>query len=234
MDGSYLSAIKGFEGFAQRAQWDHAQFSNGYGTKALHAGEVIDKAEADRRFAAAIAGAEQVVERHAPGLDEGTKAALTSLTYNAGSAWTSSGLGAAVAAGDIERARDLFVQYSNAGGETQPGLLARRIAELQWMGGPAAAPGPVLPASAALPASAVSAVPAMSSSAAIARRSVERQDMPFNEPDQSLVAQPLPVVLSAVSELRGSFVLGRVVGLSEMALSLRPSQNQRDDRQASA
>lgn len=134
MHNTVLDAIRKFEGFTPKADWDYAQFTNGYGTKAKYAGEVIDKAEADRRFQAEIAQARAIVEKHAPEAPEGTKAALTSLTFNAGDKWTSSGLGEAVRTGDTERARDLFLQYNKAGGEVLPGLVQRRIAEAAWIG----------------------------------------------------------------------------------------------------
>lgn len=134
MTATYLDAIRKFEGFTQKAEWDYAQFTNGYGTKAKYAGEVIDKTEADRRFQAEVADARAIVERHAPNVDEGTKAALTSLTYNAGDKWAKSGLGEAVRSGDTERARELFLQYNKAGGEVLPGLVQRRLAEAAWIG----------------------------------------------------------------------------------------------------
>lgn len=134
MQQAYLDAIKSFEGFTPKATWDYAQHSNGYGTKALFPGEAIDAAEAERRFQAEIAVARGIVEKHAAGWDEGTKAALTSLTFNAGTRWISSGLGEAVRSGDIEGVRERFVQYSKAGGEVLPGLVKRRLAELDWIG----------------------------------------------------------------------------------------------------
>lgn len=136
MNGIYLDAIKKFEGFAQRAEWDYAQHTNGYGTRALFPGEAIDRAEAERRFHIEIKEARAVVERNAPDADEGTKAALTSLTFNAGDKWTRSGLGEALRQGDTETARELFLQYNKAGGQTLPGLVARRTAEAQWFGNP--------------------------------------------------------------------------------------------------
>lgn len=128
IDVKYLDAIKGFEGFTPRAKWDYAQSSNGYGTKALYEGEVIDRAEAERRFKAEIKAAYDIVERFAPSLDDGSKAALTSLTYNAGTAWTKSGLGNAIRSGDIETAKTIFQQYNRAGGEVLAGLQSRRNA----------------------------------------------------------------------------------------------------------
>lgn len=150
IDVKYLDAIKGFEGFTPRAKWDYAQSSNGYGTKALYEGEVIDRAEAERRFKAEIKAAYDIVERFAPNLDDGSKAALTSLTYNAGTAWTKSGLGNAIRSGDIETAKTIFQQYNKAGGEVLAGLQSRRNAEMAWFNPAASAapPADVLAASA--------------------------------------------------------------------------------------
>jgi lysozyme len=159
MNQTYLSAIKSFEGFTPQAKWDYAQHSNGYGTKALYPGEAVSPEEAERRFAAEIAVARDIVEKHAQGWDEGTKAALTSLTFNAGTRWISSGLGDAVRNGDIEGVRERFVQYSKAQGEVLPGLLKRRLAEVDWIGSgtggaaPAAKAATLTAAAPALPAS---------------------------------------------------------------------------------
>lgn len=136
MKTQYLEDIKRFEGFTARAKWDFAQHSNGYGTKALYPGEVIDKVVAENRFASEIASAKAAVDRFAPGLDEGTAAALTSLTFNAGQGWMRSGLGAAIKVGDLESAKRVFVQYNQAGGQRLAGLEARRNAEVQWIGQP--------------------------------------------------------------------------------------------------
>lgn len=141
MHHSYLDAIKTFEGFTPKAQWDYAQFSNGYGTKALYPGEAISPEEAERRFTAEIEIARNIVEKHAAGWDEGTKAALTSLTFNAGTRWISSGLGEAVRNHDIDGVKERFAQYNKAGGEVLPGLMRRRLAELDWIGSAAAPAG---------------------------------------------------------------------------------------------
>jgi lysozyme len=134
VDTGYLDAIKQFEGYRADAQWDYAQNSNGYGTRARYAGEVIDKAEADRRFSSEVQKAADFVDKFAPSLDEGSKAALTSLTYNAGTAWTKSGLGEAVASGDLDKAKSLFLQYNKAGGTVVDGLVQRRLQEVAWFG----------------------------------------------------------------------------------------------------
>ena len=129
-----MNAIKRFEGFAARSHWDYAQNTNGFGTRAQFPGEVIDHAEAEKRFRSEIAAAHRIVEKFAPNLDEGSKAALTSLTFNAGAAWTRSGLGEAIKSGDIATARNIFLEYNKAGGETLTGLVARRSVEAAWFG----------------------------------------------------------------------------------------------------
>jgi GH24 family phage-related lysozyme (muramidase) len=134
MSNAYIDLIRRFEGFTAQAHWDFAQFTNGYGTRAACPGEVIDRAEAERRFAAEIGAARAVVERVVPAADEGTKAALTSLTFNAGAAWVTSGLGDAVRRGDLAVARELILRYNKAGGETLPGLVRRRLEEATWIG----------------------------------------------------------------------------------------------------
>jgi GH24 family phage-related lysozyme (muramidase) len=143
MDSRFLDTIKRFEGFAAQAKWDYAQFTNGYGTKALHPGETVSKLEADRRFQKEIADAARLVDRFSPNLDPGTRAALTSLTFNAGPKWMSAGLGQAIKSGNFDEGRQIFLQYNKAGGEVLPGLVRRRLEEANWFGSmPAAPAGP--------------------------------------------------------------------------------------------
>ena len=134
MQTAYLNSIKVFEGFTQKGSWDYAQYSNGYGTKAHFPGEKISAEEAERRFSDEIAKARQIVDKHTQGWDEGTKAALTSLTFNAGPRWINSGLGDAVRAHDVDAVRQRFVEYNKAQGQVLPGLVNRRLAEVNWIG----------------------------------------------------------------------------------------------------
>lgn len=131
---NYLDQIKKFEGFHQKPYWDYKQWTSGYGTRAAGPDDVVDPAEAERRLNAEIAKAAELVDNFAPGLDAGTRAALTSLTFNAGGDWMTSGLGQAIKAGDLDSARASFQQYTKAGGQTLPGLVNRRQAELAWFG----------------------------------------------------------------------------------------------------
>jgi lysozyme len=132
MISHYLNRIRSFEGYTREAKWDYAQHSNGYGTRAAYPGEVIDRAEAERRFQDEISKAAALVDKFAPELDTGSRAALTSLTFNAGTKWMSSGLGYAIRSGDLEEAKKIFVKYTNAGGADLPGLVSRRSEEVTW------------------------------------------------------------------------------------------------------
>ena len=151
MHSFYLDAIRNFEGYTPQASWDYAQFSNGYGTKARHDGERIDRIEAETRFRAEIEEARAIVERHAGNWDEGTRAALTSLTFNTGTRWISSGLGEAVRNGDPALLRERFFAYHKARGDVLPGLVERRLAELEWIGSPTAPPAAGAEAASASP-----------------------------------------------------------------------------------
>lgn len=145
LDPVYLDAIKRFEGFAPQAAWDYKQYTNGYGTRAQYPGEKIDPATADQRFQAAISDAASTVDKIAPDAPPGVKAALTSLTFNAGPGWTNSGLGEAVKTGDWQTAQNKFLQYNKAGGAVLPALANRRQQEAQWFNS-APVSGPQQPA----------------------------------------------------------------------------------------
>jgi len=131
---AYVDAIKGFEGFTPKSQWDVKQYSYGYGSKAPGPGATIDPQAADQKLHGDLASASSVVDAVNPNLSPGTKAALTSLTYNAGPGWVNSGLGKAVAAGDEATAKKIFMQYSNVAGEPNKVIAARRAQEAQWFG----------------------------------------------------------------------------------------------------
>lgn len=133
IEPKYIEAIKRFEGFTPRARWDYAQFSNGFGTRARYAGETVDEAEALRRLNVELSSAARTVDALRLNLEGGLRAALISLTFNAGPAWTKAGLGKAVVRGDWQEVRERFLQYNKAGGVELPGLAARRSAEAEWM-----------------------------------------------------------------------------------------------------
>lgn len=136
LDPEYSDAIKGFEGYSPSASWDFKQNSSGYGTKAQAGDESIPpdqlKAVHEQRFQDEIAKAQAHVDSVNPDLPPGVKAALTSLTYNAGPGWAQSGLGDLIRKGDLAGAQAKFLEYNKAGGEVNPGLVARRAKEAQW------------------------------------------------------------------------------------------------------
>ena len=143
---NYIDAVKRFEGFTPKASWDVNNYRNGYGTNALYPGEAIDQATATDRLHGELGSAAGLVDARYPGLPEGHRAALTSLTYNAGPGWMNQGLGAAVGAGDWGKARDLLVNYNHSAGRVLPGLTDRRNTEASWMFGEGGPPGaPVSP-----------------------------------------------------------------------------------------
>lgn len=139
LDPQYLDAIKGFEGYQAQPYWDYKQSTSGYGTKAQPGDENIPpdqlKQVHEQRFSDEVGKAAASVDSFAPNIPSGTRAALTSLTYNAGPGWQNSGLGDAVKAGDWDRAQQLFLQYNKAGGAVNPGLVNRRQQEAAWFGG---------------------------------------------------------------------------------------------------
>ncbi len=143
LDPEYLDAIKKSEGYSPDASWDYKQYSSGYGTKAQPGDESLtaDQRQAiyEQRFQKEIADASAHVDSVNPNLPPGVKAALTSLTYNAGPGWSQSGLGDLIRAGDLEGAKARFLQYNKAGGEVNPGLVKRRGMESAWFDNPPAA-----------------------------------------------------------------------------------------------
>lgn len=132
-------AVKRFEGYSAKPYSDYKQTSSGYGTKAQPGDENLPpeqlKAIHEQRLDNELARAANIVDQFAPGLPSGTRNALISLTFNAGSAWTSAGLGQSVRAGDYEAAREKLLQYNKAGGEVNEALVARRATEATWFGG---------------------------------------------------------------------------------------------------
>jgi GH24 family phage-related lysozyme (muramidase) len=133
--------VKKLEGYSEKPYADFKQTSSGYGTKAQPGDESIPpdqrRAVYESRLYNELGRAANIVDNFAPGLPKGTRDALISLTYNAGSAWTSSGLGHKIQAGDLEGAKANFGQYINAGDRPSDALINRRATELSWWGGDA-------------------------------------------------------------------------------------------------
>lgn len=130
-----VDRIKKFEGFRAKGYKDARQTSIGYGTREQVPGEVIDEKTAEIRMRDELGRAANIVDSFAPNLPQGTRDALISLTYNTGSKWTTSGLGAKIRAGDFEGAKTNFLEYNQSEGQVNPVLVNRRATELSWFGG---------------------------------------------------------------------------------------------------
>ena len=100
LDDVYMNAIKGFEGYTDKPTWDVRQWSSGYGTRASGPNDVQPHDVLEQRFQTEIGKAADQVDNAFPQLPTGARAALTSLTYNAGPGWMKSGLGDAVRQND--------------------------------------------------------------------------------------------------------------------------------------
>ncbi len=127
-DGDLKKFIMGKESFSASPYSDYHQTSIGYGTKALPGETSISQADAESRLDTELSKAKGLVDAFVPNASKAQKDALADLTYNTGTGWMAHGLGAAVKAGNWPLAQQLFVQYNKAGGQTQPGLVARRQA----------------------------------------------------------------------------------------------------------
>ena len=133
----YLDQIRRFEGDPNspsfyRPQWDYRQNSIGYGTR-YRPGQDMSRGALENDFNREFGAANQRVRDFAPNVTPGQEAALSSLTYNQGPSWMNQGLGGAVLRGDWQDAQRRFLQYINAGGQPNSGLIRRRQAEAPWL-----------------------------------------------------------------------------------------------------
>lgn len=153
LTSEYVGQVKKLEGWNPRAYPDYKQHSIGYGTRAKSPGEVIDKAEGERRLIEELQKAENSVRAMGIPMSPSQLSSLTDLTYNAGSGWQNWELGRAVKAGDWKRAAELYRQTAitvNNGAQTLPGLINRRAqfapGLLNTDGGTSVAQAPITPA----------------------------------------------------------------------------------------
>jgi lysozyme len=207
LDPQYLDAIKGFEGYSPNAAWDYKQSSSGYGTKAQPGDENLPpdqrKAIHEQRYQEEIAKAAAHVDSVNPNLPAGARAALVSLTYNAGPGWAQSGLGQMVRAGDLQGAATRFLEYNKAGGEVNQGLVARRQKEAAWFGGGHPQPAPqAAPAPAMAPPVAPQAAPIFSAPQPQAAPQQQPMEMPQMQAPPIFVQPLRPIDLS---KLRAAF-----------------------------
>jgi lysozyme len=214
LDPQYIDAIKSIEGYAPTASWDYKQYSSGYGTKAQPGDENIPPDQLkniyEQRFQDELAQAAAHVDSVNPNLPPGPRAALTSLTYNAGPGWSQSGLGELVRKGDLEGAAARLQEYNKAGGEVNPGLVARRAKEAGWFGQSSqATPAPQQAALVAPQSAPIFAQPQQSAPQQAPQQQAQAPDVPAYMPPsmppqmQPIFAQPRrPIDLS---KLRAAF-----------------------------
>lgn len=155
VDQSLLNEIRGFEGYTATPAWDYKQSSSGYGTRAQTGDENIPpeqlRAVHEQRLQDEVSKAAAHVDSVNPNLPAGARNALISLTYNAGPGWSQSGLGELVRNGDLQGAQARLLEYNKAGGEVNPGLVARRQKEAAWFGGGMPQAQPAAPAAPSAP-----------------------------------------------------------------------------------
>ena len=131
--GSLTELIKGYEGFSAKAFWDHRQYTNGYGTRALSPTEEITKEEAEKRLNLKIAEFKSIVDNFSTqykyNWNDNQKNALTSFVYNLGPGALSE-----VTANGTRKNEEIAVkmlEYNKASGRTEGGLVNRRRSEAE-------------------------------------------------------------------------------------------------------
>ena len=130
----YIEGVKRFEGYTAKPTWDVNAYRAGYGTRA-NPGEAMTKERAEADLQDELWKSARMVDKAYPGIPEGPRAALASLTFNAGAGWMNAGLGKAVREGDWPTAQRLLAQYNRSEGRVLPGLTSRRLEEGNWMAG---------------------------------------------------------------------------------------------------
>jgi lysozyme len=130
-----LAFIRSKEGFSAKAKWDYAQYSNGYGTKALSPTEEITREEAEKRLRAQVQKTQDFVSQHldkhgytyGPNQLEG----LASFAYNLGPGGLQQLTGNGTRGWSEIMA--MITAYNQAGGEVKEGLVQRRNQELAML-----------------------------------------------------------------------------------------------------
>lgn len=131
---SFVRAITRIEALDAKPRWDVKQWTVGWGTRAKDKNEKADLPELQKRFTDEVTSAAKAVDKLNPNLDTGTRAALTSLTFNVGDAWKNKSLGDAVKRGDVNAIKQRMLQYNQVSGKEHPVIVARRNEEATWIG----------------------------------------------------------------------------------------------------
>ena len=125
-----IDFIKSKEGFSELAYKDGDRYSVGYGTKAEHSLQTINKSQAEVELKKAIKEKQEIVEKAAEiknvDLTENQMTALVSLSYNAGERW-------AIHILEKESRGEVFIEDFTEITSKNPlwknGLTKRRVAE---------------------------------------------------------------------------------------------------------
>ena len=141
--GSYKDAmwlLKAEEGLKLEAYWDVTQWTNGWGTKACYPGEVITRAEADKRLLERYNREVNYLTSTYPHLDLFTCQTLAVARYNLGS--FGKGMKKALKEGDLKKIAKYLRKYNkvksfNADGtfslKVHKGIDRRRRAEARML-----------------------------------------------------------------------------------------------------
>ena len=131
-----IQALKKIEGYSAKAYYDYSQYTNGYGTKAAFAGEVINPETAEIRLREDLKHREAFINRVAQarlektgkGLTQAQFDSLTLMVYNLGLGQAHE-VHQAVIDGKDELVPKLMNKYVHAGGNVLSGLVSRRQQE---------------------------------------------------------------------------------------------------------
>lgn len=138
-----IEIIKKWEGFCFKPVWDYGQWTVGYGTKApdehlaRYKAEGISEEEATELLRSYMGNmgksVNSFIDKFGLKVTQGQFDAMLSITYNCGSRWMLEVGTLRTAVVDGWSGDDLlfaFGQWSTAGGSTLPGLVRRRMAEV--------------------------------------------------------------------------------------------------------
>ena len=130
-----VNFIKEFEGFHEKAYWDNGQWTIGYGTTSTE-GATITREEAEVAMRDHLQRMETAVNTFAGAnsltLTQAQFDALTSFSYNCGTAWTSGSGKFRSAILNKTTGNDFLYAiclWANIGGTPSAGLIKRRLAE---------------------------------------------------------------------------------------------------------
>jgi GH24 family phage-related lysozyme (muramidase) len=131
VDQAFVDFVKEQESFVPKAKWDYKQYTNGYGTKALSADELIDKPTAETRLRTELAASVAAMKKFIPNAPIGVQQGMVDAIFNLGTEWEHNTLGTLLQQGKYEEAKSHLMQYVHAGNPpvVLDALVKRRTAE---------------------------------------------------------------------------------------------------------